>query len=1158
MKLLFSHDANSLVIHSLNEIHQRTVDFPDQRAFLIVPERTKVQMERDYLETTGANGLMMAEVLSFRRLAHRLLDEAGLLPARPLDSFGRQMLLFRLMKENSSRLRAFDRLADRSGFISQTESVLGDLKRHRITSEQLMSVAQSDTAKALQDKCHDLSILLEGFDQSLSDLSLADADDDLNRLAGLLDTLADQPREPGVSPQDAHTLAHPLSKTHVTVSGFGFTRDFTPQEHRILARLDELCASLTVAIQADALPESDIAAEQGPGHYLMARRTLYRLAGRFPGARYQRVRPAYTPLQERIATILNAPKVPEALPADPTGENADRVTLVVLPSASDEVDWVAGEIRRLTQEGRYRYQDIAIALCDPACALPLLRTAGRRYRLPLFLDEARSLEGTALFRFVMGLCDLALRNWSRDAVMTVLRSGLTPLSASEADQLENDLLERGLFRKDRLFGFARSVASGERVAATQADLRVAQTVEQLFIPMNQLTEALRHSPSATHSCQLIRQYFSGQHITERIRELVSQLSQKGEMDAAVLLASAHRSLGQLFLQLETISGPVSMSLAQLRDTIRTGLAGATVTLIPSSLDQVTVGDWRQISRQPCRVLFLIGARSDTLPPKPAPEGLLKDLDRQQLSDMLHIRLPSNARDQAFADAGTLFQLMTRATDRLVLGASGSEPADVVRLMGQAFPDHRLVTQDDRSDLENPRNNALWAAWHRSALLCGSAIPMPVGQAAGWRLLIRQIQSTAEWQARVSEQSCHPLADPARSASSLQDGCLPPGHVSPDVVAQWYAPVPSLSVSQLEKYAACPFSHLAAYILGLQERVGYAPEATDTGTVLHRVIELAFREVAQSLANLPDDPIARAAWIENFIRRTLTDRHVGWLDEAIVKNGLSVLKDPGYRSRVGRKLSLMAVASVEAALRQLTAEGYAPRFLEWRFGPEQPCDFAIRIPEGSLLNLRGTIDRIDLRLEDGQTRFRIIDYKSGNATVDPDRLYHGLDLQLPVYIAAFSKNHPDTVAEEAAYFHFDRPIYRLDRAGKSPDDLLSFHEKHFQLRKTGLSQDALALAARHAVRQSETLSSNLFDGCFEVAPRRVRGGDAACRYCAFSAVCGFNRVDFHYLNPVTRIAVSEGGRPNRRQAFVRLLEQQTPGSETAPRPSALIPDREDEA
>ena len=88
MRLLFGSDPGSLVVRCLTELHRLTVDFPDQRAFLIVPETIKVQMERAYLDTTGTAGLMMAEVLSFRRLAHRLLDETGLLPNRRVDAFG--------------------------------------------------------------------------------------------------------------------------------------------------------------------------------------------------------------------------------------------------------------------------------------------------------------------------------------------------------------------------------------------------------------------------------------------------------------------------------------------------------------------------------------------------------------------------------------------------------------------------------------------------------------------------------------------------------------------------------------------------------------------------------------------------------------------------------------------------------------------------------------------------------------------------------------------------------------------------------------------------------------------------------------------------------------------------------------------------------------
>lgn len=230
MKLIFGMDANTLVARCLTDIHQRTIDYPDQRAFLIVPERAKVQMERQYMETTGTDGLMMAEVLSFRRLAHRLLDEAGQLPASPLDAFGRRMLIYRVLKENSDRFRSFGHLADRSGFIDQTESVIGDLKRHGIRATQLMAVAQAmDTAKPLRDKCHDLAILLDGFDKALTDRSLADGDDDLNRLAELLERMANPPLGSDALTMDTRLLSRPLGKIHVTVTGFGFTRDFTPQ-----------------------------------------------------------------------------------------------------------------------------------------------------------------------------------------------------------------------------------------------------------------------------------------------------------------------------------------------------------------------------------------------------------------------------------------------------------------------------------------------------------------------------------------------------------------------------------------------------------------------------------------------------------------------------------------------------------------------------------------------------------------------------------------------------------------------------------------------------------------------------------------------------------------------------------------------------------------
>ncbi|NLC90154.1 MAG: hypothetical protein GX681_08870, partial [Clostridiaceae bacterium] len=70
-------------------------DWPDNRAFLLVPERQKADLERAYLEEPGARGLMMSEVLSFSRLARRIFSEAGGAEAGTLSRPGKAMLIQR-------------------------------------------------------------------------------------------------------------------------------------------------------------------------------------------------------------------------------------------------------------------------------------------------------------------------------------------------------------------------------------------------------------------------------------------------------------------------------------------------------------------------------------------------------------------------------------------------------------------------------------------------------------------------------------------------------------------------------------------------------------------------------------------------------------------------------------------------------------------------------------------------------------------------------------------------------------------------------------------------------------------------------------------------------------------------------------------------------
>jgi ATP-dependent helicase/nuclease subunit B len=71
------------------------------------------------------------------------------------------------------------------------------------------------------------------------------------------------------------------------------------------------------------------------------------------------------------------------------------------------------------------------------------------------------------------------------------------------------------------------------------------------------------------------------------------------------------------------------------------------------------------------------------------------------------------------------------------------------------------------------------------------------------------------------------------------------------------------------------------------------------------------------------------------------------------------------------------------------------------GEDSLPGWALELSGGHRLVLRGRVDRVDLCPGDrpGETLLVVIDYKSSARKLDPTRLHHGLELQLPAYLNA---------------------------------------------------------------------------------------------------------------------------------------------------------------
>lgn len=165
----------------LHQIRDKVVQDPKgPPLILIVPEQATFQAEVALATLPGLSGIMRVQVLSFGRLAYRVLQEAGGLTRLPVNELGKQMVLRMLVERHQSELQAFGSSAGQPGFTAQLAQMISECKRYELTTVQLQRESWGSTA--LDQKIHDLRLLLDLYQEYLGTTHY-DTDDMLTLVA---------------------------------------------------------------------------------------------------------------------------------------------------------------------------------------------------------------------------------------------------------------------------------------------------------------------------------------------------------------------------------------------------------------------------------------------------------------------------------------------------------------------------------------------------------------------------------------------------------------------------------------------------------------------------------------------------------------------------------------------------------------------------------------------------------------------------------------------------------------------------------------------------------------------------------------------------------------------------------------------------------------
>jgi ATP-dependent helicase/nuclease subunit B len=608
------------------------------------------------------------------------------------------------------------------------------------------------------------------------------------------------------------------------------------------------------------------------------------------------------------------------------------------------------------------------------------------------------------------------------------------------------------------------------------------------------------------------------------------------------------NLMDLLDQMVDLLGDEPATAVQFLEILDFGLERFDLALTPPTIDQVLVGNVDRTRNPQSRAVVLLSLNDGQFPHGGREDSIFSDGERRWLTDR-RVDLERDARRRLFDESLLAYIGCTRASEALTfcraladLQQRPQSPSVIWRRVREIFPElvpMRMPREMDAAPqcIGTPRQLVTQLMrWVRTS---------PEGiesRDSPWPALF-------QWLATRNHQN--DALDIMRGRAWRALSYSNSAWLSPNVSARLLRSPLRASVSRLETYASCPFKHFARYVLDLERREDPDVTAIDLGNVYHEVLEQIVSRMVEARQGWNDVPLERRTAA---IKSCVASVGQSLRGELM----LSTARNRYLLQRIEQTLSLV-IAAHEAAARRNRLRPLATELSFGFSGAGLPAH-AITTPRGWVVELRGKIDRVDV-LED-EHAFAVIDYKLSGDSLELDRVYHGLALQLLTYLlvlqaageklfgrpltpaAAFyiklmrklaTRNHPDDATdpgdplfdlEEVPRGIFDAAYFgALDTVtGQGRSASVRAHIKtdgNFGDRNRSDAADAGEFAGllKLVQRRVGELADRILDGDISITPYRLKS-ESPCQRCEFLAVCRFDTQfnSYHALDSMTRTQV----------------------------------------
>lgn len=584
------------------------------KTYIITPEQFSFTAEKKLLETLEEGATTTVEVLSFERMAYRVIKEVFGEGTKNLINSSKAMIISSLLEEYQSN---FNFLSKSMENIDMILKQITEFKKHNITVEMLESQIEKTNDTYLKLKLKDMLFIYSKFEEKIRSDYIDEND--------LLTLLADN-----------------IEKSHLFDNAIFYIDEFagfTKQEYNVLSSLMQIAKEIYITVCTDDLrviksPEVDI--------FYDNKQTIQTLKQIGEIKKEIHLDKSY---RFKNAELEHLEKNIFAIPYTIYGKNVENISLTIAKNEFEEIEYVAKEIFKLVRDKGYRYKDIGVITKNLEEYTSLCKAIFSEYNIPVFIDEKKDITQDIFIKYVLSILDIFAKNWSYESVFNYLKTGI--VKVDRIYELENYCLKWNIKGKKWY----------ESPWNFDEDTSFLEIQKEVVIPLLALKKNLDGVKTADKISKELYNF------------LINNIS-----DEENIQPESFNVVVEVLDEISDLFENIKMSFDTYIKLLKTGLSHKEIGQIPQTVDKVTVGDVNRSKTHKIRAIFVIGVNDGIFPSVQSSEGFFNDKDREGLKKQ-GIELAKGTLEKMYEENFNIYKAFSTAEEKIYISYPAADIED---------------------------------------------------------------------------------------------------------------------------------------------------------------------------------------------------------------------------------------------------------------------------------------------------------------------------------------------------------------------------------------------------------------------------------------------------------------------------------------------------